>query len=109
MAAKVEKLETLELKVQQQETLLFNLQSKQQTDFQRSASGGVDVDNQLVLATKNALFRTCRETRTADPSLTSGMYWIDPDGQGVGEDPIYVYCNMTSGNAEFLVGMKIIL
>ncbi len=25
------------------------------------------------------------------------MHWIDPDGQGVGDDPIYVYCDMTSG------------
>ena len=45
-----------------------------------------------------AIYRTCRETRTADPSLSSGMYSVDPDGQGVGDDPIYVYCNMTSGN-----------
>jgi hypothetical protein len=33
----------------------------------------------------------------ADPSLPSGMHWIDPDGEGVGDDPIYVYCDMTSG------------
>ncbi|KAK4011383.1 hypothetical protein OUZ56_020497 [Daphnia magna] len=26
------------------------------------------------------------------------MYWIDPDGQGVGDDPIYVFCNMTTGS-----------
>ena len=41
--------------------------------------------------------RTCRELRAADPTLTSGMHWIDPDGQGVGDDPIYVYCNMATG------------
>ena len=41
--------------------------------------------------------RTCRELRSSDPSLTSGMHWIDPDGQGVGDDPIYVYCDMTKG------------
>ena len=41
--------------------------------------------------------RTCREAHLADPSLTSGMHWIDPDGQAVGDDPIYVYCDMTSG------------
>ena len=41
--------------------------------------------------------RTCREAHLADPSLTSGMHWIDPDGQAVGDDPIYVFCDMTSG------------
>ena len=48
--------------------------------------------------TKLAIFRTCREVRAADdPTLASGMHWIDPDGQGIGEDPIYVYCNMATG------------
>ncbi|KAK4011391.1 hypothetical protein OUZ56_020505 [Daphnia magna] len=49
-------------------------------------------------AGKISISRTCRETRDADPSLSSGMYWIDPDGQGVGDDPIYVFCNMTTGS-----------
>ena len=33
---------------------------------------------------KNSIImsRTCRQVRDGDPSLTSGMYWIDPDGQG---------------------------
>jgi hypothetical protein len=40
----------------------------------------------------------CRELRATDPSsLPFGMHWIDPDGQGVGDDSIFVYCNMTSG------------
>ncbi len=50
------------------------------------------------LSVKNSMPRTCREARAADPSLNSGMYWIDPDGQGVGDDPIYVYCDMAKGN-----------
>ena len=41
--------------------------------------------------------RTCRELRASDPTLTSGMHWIDPDGQGVGDDPIFVYCDMAKG------------
>ncbi|XP_057373213.1 uncharacterized protein LOC130694064 [Daphnia carinata] len=49
-------------------------------------------------AGKISISRTCGETRSADPSLSSGMYWIDPDGQGVGDDPIYVFCNMTTGS-----------
>ncbi|XP_046461282.1 uncharacterized protein LOC124207727 isoform X1 [Daphnia pulex] len=46
---------------------------------------------------RSAVPRTCREARLADPSLASGMYWIDPDGQAVGDAPIYVYCDMISG------------
>jgi hypothetical protein len=38
-----------------------------------------------------AMPRTCREARLSNPALTSGMYWIDPDGQAVGDDPISVY------------------
>jgi hypothetical protein len=30
-----------------------------------------------------------------NPSFASGMQWIDPDGQGIGDDPIYVYCDMS--------------
>jgi hypothetical protein len=41
--------------------------------------------------------KTCLEALTADPSLESGMYFIDPDGHGMGDEPIYVYCNMTTG------------
>jgi hypothetical protein len=54
------------------------------------------------LSVKNSMSRTCREARAADPSLNSGMYWIDPDGQGVGDDPIYVYCDMAKGNLKSL-------
>ena len=41
--------------------------------------------------------RTCQQLRADDPSLPSGMYWIDPDGQSVGDSPIYVYCDMITG------------
>jgi len=27
----------------------------------------------------------------------SGMYWIDPDGVGVGDEPIYVHCDLETG------------
>jgi hypothetical protein len=49
---------------------------------------------------RSGIPRTCREAHLADPSLTSGMHWIDPDGQAVGDDPIYVYCDMISGVKE---------
>ena len=47
---------------------------------------------------KDVLFRTCHEAHTNNPTLPSGMRWIDPDGQEIGDYPILVYCDMTSGN-----------
>lgn len=41
--------------------------------------------------------RTCDDIRANDPTLSSGMYYVDPDGQGVGDAAIYVYCNMETG------------
>jgi hypothetical protein len=41
--------------------------------------------------------KTCDTIRQSDPSKESGMYWIDPDGQGQGDGPIYVYCNVSTG------------
>ena len=45
----------------------------------------------------NPIARTCHELKASDPSLPSGMYYIDPDGQNVGDNPIYVYCDMSTG------------
>lgn len=49
-----------------------------------------------------ALPRTCSTARVANPLLTSGLYWIDPDGPAFGEEPIRVYCNMNTGQIKFL-------
>lgn len=48
-------------------------------------------------------YKTCREIQLADPSLPSGLYWIDPDGQGVGDDPIQVHCDMVTGKVITIV------
>ena len=44
--------------------------------------------------------RSCAEARSADPTLQSGNYYVDPDGTNVGDDPIYVYCDMQTGNIQ---------
>jgi hypothetical protein len=49
---------------------------------------------------KSSIPRTCHDIRKAHPSQSSGIYWIDPDGQGVGEDPIVAFCNMTTGTKQ---------
>ena len=53
---------------------------------------------------KQTHFKTCyefylsyKEIGKGDGEVRSGMYWIDFDGIGVGEPPVYVYCNMTDG------------
>ena len=45
----------------------------------------------------NSLPRSCSELKSADPTLPSGNYAIDPDGTDIGDQPIYVYCNMVNG------------
>ena len=86
-------------KVKEQETIVNFLLA--QINQSESAIGSKSIANNGQIAIqsngKSGIPRTCRELRTADPSLPSGMHWIDPDGQGVGDDPIYVYCDMTSG------------
>lgn len=84
------KVGRLEAKVEQQEFFLTALRSGRRSfiddNFEMEVTSG-----------KNAVGRTCRELLAADPSLTSGMYSIDPDGQDIGDGPIYVYCDMTNG------------
>ena len=88
LESKVKRLEAnvtqLQTKVNEQESLLLALKNELQV--------GVQSGKQQV-----AIHRTCHEARAANPSLPSGLYWIDPDGQGVGDDPINVFCDMTSG------------
>ena len=90
LETKVKRLEAnvtlLQTKVNEQESLLLVL--KRQV-------GGVQLKIQE--PRQVAIHRTCHEVRAANSSLPSGMYWIDPDGQGVGDDPINVACDMTSG------------
>lgn len=50
--------------------------------------------------------RTCHEARNADPSLASGLHWIDPDGVNVGDGPIQVYCDMLTGIYEIKESFK---
>ncbi|XP_032780852.2 uncharacterized protein LOC116919081 [Daphnia magna] len=67
--------------------------------------GNLPVNNGAVArqsSGRSGIPRTCLEAHLIDPSLSSGKYWIDPDGQGVGDAPIYVYCDMTSGTTSVL-------
>ena len=91
----------LEAKVQEQETILnFLLQANELPIISPAGSKSIAANYYQNVNQSNGKIgfpRTCRELRAANPSLSSGMQWIDPDGQGIGDDPIYVYCNMSSG------------
>ncbi|XP_046456552.1 uncharacterized protein LOC124203768 [Daphnia pulex] len=107
LALKVIQLEAknvqLEVKIQDQERRL--------TSLLKAAELPVSTDSKLFPVNKEISIRstgksgsprTCRQLQATDPSLSSGMHWIDPDGQGVGDNPIYVYCDMTSGSTSIL-------
>lgn len=53
----------------------------------------------------NQIYRTCHELRSTDPTLASGVYKIDPDGENIGDNPIDVYCDMSTG-ISLLIFMK---
>ncbi len=106
---KLTRLEFLEQKIQEQESEMIRLKAvvEQQESILVAMQTGRKTNPEFIpssfnfkeqSAVEKSMFpRTCREIRAADPVLASGMYWIDPDGQGVGADPIYVYCDMTKG------------
>jgi hypothetical protein len=87
------RLDVLEQKVARLE---LALQNERQINS-KSISKYVDAFQIHSSGKSASIQRTCREVRLANPSLTSGMHWIDPDGQGVGDDPIFVYCDMATG------------
>jgi hypothetical protein len=102
LEAKVVTLETkvarLETKVEQQESQIAALILKEREKDQNSSTKKFTMSVELNQNYKrNAIFRTCQELLSSNPLLESGMYWIDPDGQGVGDDAIHVFCDMKSG------------
>ena len=101
-------MEELELVVQNLETAFKEQQQECYRTSQNAVQSVSDVQKTIDLIRKqvgqrNAIFRKCRELHQTDPSLNSGMYWIDPDGQGIGDDPIYVECDMTTGSCNYIV------
>jgi len=43
---------------------------------------------------RDFLPRSCYELKATNPSAQSGLYFIDPDGQINGDDPVQAYCDM---------------
>lgn len=91
------KLAFFERKILEHEVLIDSLQNKENS-FSLEQSGLPNtVTTNSKLAKENKILRTCQEIYKSDASLSSGYYLIDPDGQGTGDPPIYVYCDLTSG------------
>ncbi len=88
----------LEEKVKQMELQLLLMAKERQRHKSLSTSVEANMPNSM---SKHVFHRTCHEARAANSSLVSGMHWIDPDGRGVGDEPIHVHCNMTTGNSIF--------
>ncbi len=63
-------------------------QTYSEDDGEKSGNNGDETSQQQ---------RTCFELKTANPWLTSGMHWIDPDGENSGDPPIHVHCDMETG------------
>ena len=40
--------------------------------------------------------RSCYEIKASNPNATTGLYFIDPDGQINGDDAIQVHCDMVT-------------
>ena len=56
----------------------------------------------------NTIPRSCSEILFSDPSAKSGNYNVDPDGTDVGDDPIFVYCDMiNSGLCVYISAIQI--
>ena len=94
------KVTRLEAKVQEQETILNFLLQANELPISPTGSKSIASNyrqNVIQSNGRSGIPRTCRELRAANPSLASGMQWIDPDGQGIGDDPIFVYCDMSTG------------
>ncbi|XP_046458942.1 uncharacterized protein LOC124205541 isoform X1 [Daphnia pulex] len=103
LTLKVKQLEEknvqLEVKIQDQERRLTSLLEAAELPV---STDSVNKEISIRSNGKSGIPRTCRGLQATDPSLPSGMHWIDPDGQGVGDDPIYVYCDMTSGSTSIV-------
>ena len=57
--------------------------------------------DKLEQLSKYKTLRTCQEISNRGLTL-SGMYDIDPDGQGIGYEPITVHCDFDTGSTQIL-------
>ena len=92
----------LELKVNEQQVEIDQLKKKNvefESKLESISSTQLSNGNRNVKAVASAsvrdfLPRSCYELKATNPSAQSGLYFIDPDGQINGDDPVQAYCDM---------------
>ena len=109
------KVAKLEAKVAEHDTkmaeheLKINNQQIEIDQLKKKNSDLEDRNNQLILAkegdvtSRDFLPRSCFEIKAINPNAQSEVYSIDPDGQIGADQPIQVYCDMTTRNSLFII------
>ena len=104
------RLNELETKVAEHEDMVSLVNqhelkiNSQQVEIDQLKRKNVELEtanNQLTkvgddVTSRDFLPRSCFEVKATNPSAQSGVYSIDPDGQINGDQPIQVYCDMTT-------------
>ena len=97
MKSKASRLESQVLRHQLQLDIILKENPTKADVLGKSNSSEVN-DNLLNVSERYSGFpRTCQDIIDGNPFAPSGQYWIDPDGQNAGDNPIYVDCVMTIG------------
>ena len=122
MGVLLNRLDQLEAKVQQHDAKVaenaaivaeheLKINSHQQMEIDQLKKKNSDLEeknHQLTLASaikkddvasRDFLPRSCFEIKATNPIAQSRVYSIDPDGQIGADEPIFVYCDMTTGNS----------
>ena len=104
-----DKFGKLEYKVIQQEKIILEAHEKIESLLNTDSAEGDEssriLKTQMIqpirLPSVQTHYRTCYELYAAYTNVgrdvKPGMFWLDLDGPGQGEPPIYVYCNLTDG------------
>jgi len=89
-----------ELKINSQQMEIDQLKKKnselEEKNHQLALASAIKKDD---VASRDFLPRSCFEIKATNPIAQSRVYSIDPDGQIGADEPILVYCDMTTGNS----------
>ena len=101
LEVKASKFDQLELQVSSQQIEINQLKEKLESfistnpkDDDVSSKSAVIAANTIKGSIRDFLPRSCYELKATNPSAQSGLYFIDPDGQINGDDPVQAYCDM---------------
>ena len=102
------KVAGLEVKVEEHQ-IKINSQQEEIDQLKKKNSDLEETNHKLILAkegdviSRDFLPRSCFEIKATNPNAQSGVYSIDPDGQIGADQPIQVYCDMTTRNGRLII------